>query len=43
MHQPPQSVREQQLQERIERQLNVVGDISFQRVIDSLPHMKGTS
>ena len=37
MHQPPKSVREQQLQERIERQLNVIGDTSFQKVIDNLP------
>ena len=37
MRQPPKSAREQQLQERIERQLNVVGDTSFQKVIDHLP------
>lgn len=37
MRNPPQSVREQQLQEHIERQLNVVGDTSFQKVIDNLP------
>jgi hypothetical protein len=37
MRQPPKSIREQQIQERIERELNVIGDTSFQKVIDNLP------
>jgi hypothetical protein len=37
MRQTPKSIREQQIQERIERELNVIGDTSFQKVIDHLP------
>ncbi|MDR0471500.1 MAG: MobA/MobL family protein [Nitrososphaerota archaeon] len=37
MRKPPESAREQQIQQRIEHQLNVIGDTSFQKVIDNLP------
>jgi hypothetical protein len=37
MRQPRQSVREQQIRERIEHQLSTVSDTSFQKVIDTLP------
>jgi myosin heavy subunit len=37
MHKPRPSVRERQIQERIERQLDVISDASFQKVIDNLP------
>jgi len=37
MRKPPTSVREQQLQERIERQLNVISDYYFEKAIEKLP------
>jgi len=37
MRQSPQSVRDKMLHERIERQLNVISDAGFQKVIDNLP------
>jgi myosin heavy subunit len=37
MRQPPQSVRDKMLHERIERQLNVISDAGFQKVMDNLP------
>ncbi|MDR0470364.1 MAG: MobA/MobL family protein [Nitrososphaerota archaeon] len=36
-HQPPKSVRDKILRERIEHQLNIISDASFQRVIEKLP------
>jgi hypothetical protein len=37
MRNTPQSVREQQLQERVERQLNVISDYYFEKAIENLP------
>ncbi|MDR2700733.1 MAG: hypothetical protein LBC12_08110 [Nitrososphaerota archaeon] len=37
MRKPSESARERQLQEQIERRLNVLTDNNFQKVIDKLP------
>jgi hypothetical protein len=37
MRQPPQSVRERLLRERVERQLDVISDYYFERAIENLP------
>jgi len=37
MHQPPQSVREQQIRARVERRLETITDYSFEKAIENLP------
>jgi hypothetical protein len=37
IHHQPESTRDKLLQERIERQLNVITEQNFQKVIDTLP------
>ena len=37
INKPPENVREQQLQERVDRRLNIIPDENFQKVIEKLP------
>jgi hypothetical protein len=37
MNKPPQTIRDRQLQEKIDRRLNIIPDKDFQKAIDNLP------